>query len=321
MDRRGASPESRLSAPLAGVEHILLLFARKTTKASSAIPRILLIFLVCAIPASAQTNLHLKDRLRILRNVTVEPGETVSDVQCFACSVLVRGRVAGDVITVGGNIAVEGQVDGDAVAAGGGIEVRGQGKLVGGAIAVGGYEETKAGGVIAGKSLAIPYVIIPGQLNPTALGSLALAGFNVFFVGIAFAILRSHRVTNTANAIRYRSGLVMISAIVSLGVLYALNALCVYLGRAENAAEIVLGALLLAAASAGATGLGSAVARIAFPETKGIITVLAGILALTLLELVPLFGIVVFVAGGLVSLGAAVASGFGARGSLAPEDV
>lgn len=281
----------------------------------------LLILLFCLAATSAQTkpNPRLKDRFRILRNITIEYGESVSDVQCFACSVVVRGHVAGDIITMGGGIVVEGVVDGDALAAGGGIESRAQGKLSGNAIAVGGYVRTSDGGAIGGKSLGIPYVIIPGQLSPTALGSIALAAFNVFFVGISFAILGARRVTNTANAIRYRSGLVMISAIISLAVLYALNALCVNLGRAEDAAEIVLGALLLGIASAGATGLGSAVARIAFPETKGIVTVLAGILALTLLELVPLFGIVVFVAGGLVSLGAAVASGFGTRGYLAPE--
>jgi hypothetical protein len=281
----------------------------------------LLILLFCLAATSAQTkpNPRLKDRFRILRNITIEYGESVSDVQCFACSVVVRGHVAGDIITMGGGIVVEGVVDGDALAAGGGIESRAQGKLSGNAIAVGGYVRTSDGGAIGGKSLGIPYVIIPGQLSPTALGSLALAAFNVFFVGISFAILGARRVTNTANAVRYRSGLVMISAIISLAVLYALNALCVNLGRAEDAAEIVLGALLLGIASAGATGLGSAVARIAFPETKGIVTVLAGILALTLLELVPLFGIVVFVAGGLVSLGAAVASGFGTRGYLAPE--
>jgi hypothetical protein len=285
----------------------------------SALARSLLILLLCGVPAAAQTKLRPKDRFRILRSITIEPGETVSDVQCFACSVLVRGHVTGDIITVGGDIVVEGAVDGDALAAGGGVESRAQGKMSGNAIAVGGYVETKEGGAIGGKSLGIPYVIIPGQMSPTALGSLALAAFNVFFVGLAFAVLRARRMTNTANAIRYRSGLVMISGIISLGVLYALNALCVYLGRAEDEAEIVLGAMLLAVASAGATGLGSAVARIAFPETKGIGTVLAGILALTLLELVPLFGIVVFAAGGLVSLGAAVASGFGARGFLAPE--
>jgi hypothetical protein len=281
----------------------------------------LLILLFCLAATSAQTkpNPRLKDRFRILRNITIEYGESVSDVQCFACSVVVRGHVAGDIITMGGGIVVEGVVDGDALAAGGGIESRAQGKLSGNAIAVGGYVRTSDGGAIGGKSLGIPYVIIPGQLSPTALGSIALAAFNVFFVGISFAILGARRVTNTANAIRYRSGLVMISAIISLAVLYALNALCVNLGRAEDAAEIVLGALLLGIASAGATGLGSAVARIAFPETKGIVTVLAGILALTLLELVPLFGIVVFVAGGLVSLGAAVTSGFGTRGYLAPE--
>lgn len=231
----------------------------------------------------------------------------------------VRGHVTGDVVTVGGDVVVEGAVDGDAVAAGGGIKLRAQGKMSGDAIAVGGYVEKKDGRAIGGEALGIPYVIIPGQLSPTALGSLALAAFNLFFVAIAFSALRARRVTNTANAIRYRSGLVMISGIVALGVLYALNSLCGYLGRAEDGAEIALGALLLAVAAVGATGLGSAVARIAFPETKGIVTVLAGILALTLLELVPLFGVVVFVAGGLVSLGAAVASGFGARGFLAPE--
>ncbi len=56
-----------------------------------------------------------RDRTQFGHRITIGPGEEVSDVTCFGCSVHVRGHVAGDVTTFGGSVVVEdqGQIDGD----------------------------------------------------------------------------------------------------------------------------------------------------------------------------------------------------------------
>jgi hypothetical protein len=131
--------------------------------------------------------------------------------------------------------------------------------------------------------------------------------------------LRSRRMENMSAAIRRRTGSVLFAGILALGALYGLNALCNHLGRAEATAEIVVGVIFLMIASAGATGVGSLVADLAFPETRGAATMLAGILALSFLEMVPLLGFAVAAAGLWLSLGTAVASGFGRDRSGTPE--
>jgi hypothetical protein len=66
-----------------------------------------------------------RDRTQFGRDVTVGPGEEVTDVTCFGCSVRVRGRVAGDVTTFGGGIVIEdqGQVGGDLTSFGGNLRL------------------------------------------------------------------------------------------------------------------------------------------------------------------------------------------------------
>jgi len=55
------------------------------------------------------------DRTQFGRNISVGPGEEVSEVTCFGCSVRVRGHVSGDVTTFGGSVVVEdqGEIGGD----------------------------------------------------------------------------------------------------------------------------------------------------------------------------------------------------------------
>jgi hypothetical protein len=63
----------------------------------------------------------------------------------------------------------------------------------------------------------------------------------------------------------------------------------------------------------GAPGLGRLVGGIAFPNMSSFRATLAGIFALTFIELVPLLGFAVLTIGLLLSLGAAVVSRFGSR--------
>jgi hypothetical protein len=68
------------------------------------------------------------DRTQFGHDISVGPGEQVSDVTCFGCSVRIRGQVNGDVTTFGGNIVVEdeGQIGGDATTLGGGVRLDGK---------------------------------------------------------------------------------------------------------------------------------------------------------------------------------------------------
>ena len=65
------------------------------------------------------------DRTQFGRDISVAPGEEVSEVTCFACSVRIRGKVKTDVTTFGGNIVVEdqGDISGDTTAFGGDVHL------------------------------------------------------------------------------------------------------------------------------------------------------------------------------------------------------
>jgi hypothetical protein len=47
------------------------------------------------------------ERAQFGHDITVAPGETVTDVVCFGCSVRIRGHVSTDVTVFGGNVIVE----------------------------------------------------------------------------------------------------------------------------------------------------------------------------------------------------------------------
>ena len=66
-----------------------------------------------------------EDRTQVGHNISIGPGEKVSEATCFGCSIRVRGHVSSDVTALGGSIVVEdqGQIGGDATALGGGIRL------------------------------------------------------------------------------------------------------------------------------------------------------------------------------------------------------
>jgi len=98
---------------------------------------LLLISTLCVVSTPAQTKIPPNhDRLKALKSIVIEAGETASDVQCFLCNIHVRGHVTGDIVTFGGSIFVDGRVDGDAVAFGGRIESNSNSKIFGDAVAI-----------------------------------------------------------------------------------------------------------------------------------------------------------------------------------------
>jgi hypothetical protein len=272
----------------------------------------------CVVTPAQITPNH--DRLKALKNIDIETGETASDVQCFMCNVHVRGHVTGDIVTFGGSIFVDGRVDGDAVAFGGRIESNSNSKIFGDAVAIGGYISRQDNSAIVGDSKSVPYVLIPGQYRPTLLGSLALAFINVLFVTIGYLLVRAKRAETFARAIERRPASVFFAGIFLILIFYGLDWLTGYLGRMETLSDIALLVVFLATAAAGATGLGYWVARVVFPETNGIWACIGGVVALSLLELVPLLGLPVFAVGLTISVGASLATRFGSREVSVPTN-
>src|ERR1700730_8996671 len=277
--------------------------------ASAMIRPLAALVLISAFSATARPDPSL-NRIKVLRDIAIESGETAGDVQCFMCSVHVRGHVTGDIITLGGGIFIDGKVDGDAVAIGGRIETNRNGKISGEAVAFGGYINRQPDSVIEGSSESFPYLLIPGQYRPTLVGSLTLAIINVLFVALGYLIVRDKRAETASLAIERRPASVFFTGVVSLAIFYGLDWLTRYLGHAEIFAVIILLLLLAAVAATGATGLGDWVARLAFPQTRGIWACIGGVLALSLLELIPLVGSLVFTIGLIVSLGASLVTRF-----------
>jgi hypothetical protein len=273
----------------------------------------LLLFIAAfSVTAVAQPD-PSQNRLKVLRDVTVESGETADDVQCFMCSVHVHGHVTGDIVTLGGGIFIDGKVDGDVIAVGGRIEVNSNSRISGEAVALGGYITLQPNSSIGGNAESLPYMVIPGQYRPTFLGSLMLAIVNVFFVALGYLVVRDKRAETASLAIDRQPGSVFFAGFVCLVLLYGLDWLTRYLGSAETFADILLLVLLAAVAATGATGLGDWIARLAFPQTRGIWACIGGILALSLLELIPLVGMLVFTLGLIVSIGVSVVTRFGSR--------
>jgi hypothetical protein len=81
-----------------------------------------------------------RDRTQVGHDITIGPGEEVSEATCFGCSVRVRGHVTSDVTVFGGSIVVEeqGEIAGEAVVLGGGIRLEKEAKVSGDVTVFGG---------------------------------------------------------------------------------------------------------------------------------------------------------------------------------------
>lgn len=101
------------------------------------------------------------------QTVVVEEGETVSSVNAFAGSVIVRGTVTGDVSAVAGNVLVEGTVEGDVNTATGNLRI--PGTVEGDVSAGAGNVHLEEGGVVGGNfQVGAGTVRIDGRIDGDA---------------------------------------------------------------------------------------------------------------------------------------------------------
>jgi hypothetical protein len=103
-------------------------------------------------------------------DITVGPDDGTGELTCIACTIRIRGQVAGDVTTVGGSIVIEdrGQVAGDVTSVGGNVRLDSEAKVSGDVTVVGGTlhrgPEARIGGEVTnvgGQGWMIPILLFP----------------------------------------------------------------------------------------------------------------------------------------------------------------
>ncbi|HXY08871.1 MAG TPA: hypothetical protein VEI52_13605 [Terriglobales bacterium] len=93
------------------------------------------------------------DRVQVGRDLVVEPAEKVGDAVCVACSIYVRGQVAGDAVAVAGRIVLEqgAQVAGDVTAVLGDVRLQSGTQVAGDVVVVAGMVRRDSQSQIAGQ--------------------------------------------------------------------------------------------------------------------------------------------------------------------------
>jgi hypothetical protein len=273
--------------------------------------RIALLFtlvLLTAVPAGAE------ERIRILRNIVVESGETLDDAVCTLCSVVVRGRLQGDAVALWGSVEVRGSVGGDAVAVGGGVWL-GPGVRVGGeAVAVAGPLERDATAQVGGDAEAVPYLHLPGQRQLFWRGAVVNTAFYFLLGLIAYPAVRSRRTANAAAALRDHPWRSLVAGIGVALIFTGLFYLGTFLGRFTLWAEWVVSAAMAALFVVGYVGMALCLGRRLARGAAPFAAVALGALLLALVQLVPVLGLAAITAILLLALGAAATTRLGSLG-------
>lgn len=270
------------------------------------------VFAVCAFAGSA-----IAEENSYFRTVTVEPGVRSESINCIGCSVIVKGDLDGEIVTIGGDVTVFGKVRKDIVAVGGRVRLMSAAEADADVVAIGGMVENE--GAVAGPHgdfTSLPWMHLPGQLSVGWRGILVLLCFHAISILLPILTLRPRRIQNVVVASRrwLVTGLLGLAAILFFS--FALNLLDEEL-HAGDTAELIVTALFLSILMVGISGITFAIGDRLFTG-KIVAAFLAGGLLLVALELVPYLGFVVMVVGSCWATGSALWSGMGFRGPQPP---
>jgi ubiquinone/menaquinone biosynthesis C-methylase UbiE len=236
---------------------------------------------------------RLEDCLSVVRAVTVSPGETVQDVVCFFCNVVVQGTVRGDAVSLWGGIHADGEIAGDAVAVGGAIRVAPGGSIGKEVVALGGPVEAPPG-ALAEEPAAILGLHFPGQRQVFAIPALVFLATHLLLALGAGLLLGERRLLHIGAAGRMRPGRTLLVGLLFVSLWVTAISVAGVIGSGVETATSIAGGIALA----GAFALGLPVVALGAGRRlrRGLSwrpAVLAGALVIALASLVPLLGVVV----------------------------
>jgi len=269
---------------------------------------------LCATVASAQ------ERNSYLLRVTIGDNGEQGSINCFGCSVVVKGDLDGEIVTIGGDVTVYGRVRRDVVAVGGAIRLKNGAEIDEDAVAIGGAITTE-GAILAPKRegfVALPWMHLPGQLSIGWRGVVSLLGFHAACVVLPLVTLWPRRIKNVSVA----SHRWFVTGLLGAGLTLALSYLLGWIDdhvRWGDTVAAVLGILFLAILAMGLAGISLSIGERMFPS-RLIAAIFAGGILLVMLELIPYLGFVVMVLGASWATGAALWSGMGFRGAAMAKD-
>ena len=139
------------------------------------------VVLFCLTLSSASFAKNNPSYTQFGHSINIAPNQQVGELTCFACSIRVRGQVAGDVTAFGGSVAIEDQaeVSGDVTTFGGDLRLDHGVKVAGDATVFGGQIRRDAGASISGDVTSMGG---RGWLVPIVLAPFVVLGLLVAFV-------------------------------------------------------------------------------------------------------------------------------------------
>jgi hypothetical protein len=291
------------------------------------VKRLILLFALLVVlvpPALAQ---DADDRVRLLRNLTIEKGETASEVVCFSCSVVVRGKVTGDIVTFGGDVEMEGSGGGDVTVFGGRVRLREGAKVEGEIDVIGGALVRAPRTEVGGAQEEYAWFYVPGQRRPAWRGVLALLGFHAALLVVFYPLARSARTLRMEQTLELRPWWSLLGGVLAFLLITALYWAVAGAAMASPAlmkyssvmiwGVIALQALLL---GFGLVGLGCRLGgamRLRSGALAGLIgeaplgLTISGTVLIFVVELIPVAGSIAFAVVLLLAMGATVVSLFG----------
>lgn len=255
-----------------------------------------------AAPARADGD---TDRTRFLRDIVVERGQTLEDAVCIGCSVIVRGMVKGDAVVIWGALDVTGAVEGDAISVLGGIDLGPGAKITGDAISIGVRIRRDPDATIAGDQMA--QYALP---NRAALFA-AMTGINLVLALLACLAAGPRRVANIAATFSQRFAATLLAGLGVAAVAVGLYFLGEHFERAETVLSSAVTIALCIFLLPGYAGLSFWLGHKLLRGGRRWLIVALGALVISVLQLLPTVGLLLYLVFIILALGCATLSRFG----------
>ena len=317
----------RRNEPLGGGHRGNANKAGMTTKTLIVVRAVALLLLLGGVLPAQQR----QDRVAVGEQIRIEAGETVGDVLCVLCSVVVKGVVSGDVVAVVGHLTLDGDVQGDALAITGHTEVRGKvggdataivgdvrlrpGAQVGGDATavfgrVSGVKQARVGGDVTSIRSVVP-IVASGVVVLLIACLLAALFIQPLLALLSAAILGEKRLAVLAETARRRAGM---SFVLGLGVVVAsflLSVISFVIPLWIPGLQFPFSAVIFVLAVVGYAGISFWVGHGMASRAGPLVAVLLGAVLITILQPIPIVGWLAGFIFFMMALGVPLLSGFG----------